>query len=196
MTTTTTATTTATTTTHHRHHRHHHTGVTGTQCTFGGYRTLVPAGSPGRQERIQAGGHTYEYGGEETRPKARFRSVQSARRCLTVVEAVGRPFGGHKTAPLVARWPGFSWYRYSPQELMHDSKIFVEMFLKCVVGKVSGSGFYNAWSYDAKHRSEAQIMGIFESIWPGNNGPLPWRLTTAQRKLLDARMVRTYICNR
>jgi hypothetical protein len=106
-----------------------------------------------------------------------------------MVEAVGQPVGGHKTAPLIARFPGFDWFRMSPNELMHDSKILVEMFLKCAVGKVSGSAFYNSWCYDDKHRREAEMMGIFRQIWRGTNGPLPWRLTTQQRKLLDVRMV-------
>jgi len=165
--------------------------VTGTQCTFGGYRTFLPAGSRGRQAQIQAGGHTYQYSGVELRPKAPFRDVPYARRCLAVVEAVGRPTGGHKTAPLISRLPGFDWYRMSPPEIMHDSKIFVEMLLKGLVGKLTGSGFYNAWSHDGTHRREAEIMRIFRDIWPGNNGPLPWRLTTPQRKLLDVRMVGT-----
>ena len=125
--------------------------ITGTQCTFCGYRTFVPADSRGRQARIQAGGHTYEYSGVETRPQAPPRDVVYARRCLTVVEAVGIPTGGHKTAPLVARLPGFDWRRWSPPELMHDSKIFVEMVLKCLVGKLAGSAFYNSWNNDAKH---------------------------------------------
>lgn len=163
--------------------------ITGTQCTFCGYRTFVPADSRGRQARIQAGGHTYEYSGVETRPQAPPRDVVYARRCLTVVEAVGIPTGGHKTAPLVARLPGFDWRRWSPPELMHDSKIFVEMVLKCLVGKLAGSAFYNSWNNDAKHRREAQITATFRSIWPDANGPLPWRLTTPQRKLLDSRMV-------
>ena len=166
-------------------------GLTGTQCTFGGYRTLVPAGSRGRQAEIQAGGHTYQYSGVELRPKAPFRDVPYARRCLAVAEAVGTPTGGHKTAPLIARIPGFDWYRMSPPEIMHDSNLIVEMGLKCLVGKQAGSAFYNSWGCDAKHRREAEILGIFRSIWAVNGGPLPWRLTTPQRKLLDARMVGT-----
>ena len=42
--------------------------------------------------------------------------------------------------------------------------------------------------YDPKHRRQSQIRGIFENVWPDNNGPLPWRLTAAQRRLLDMRM--------
>ena len=59
------------------------------------------------------------------------------------------------------------------------------MLLKVLVGKVAGSGFYGSWSYDNKHRQEAEAMGIFQSIWPCNNGPLPWRISGAQRKILD-----------
>ena len=163
-------------------------GLTGTQCCFGGYRTLLPPNSRGRQAQILQGGHTYEYGGVEARMKAALRSEEYARFCLSVVEAMGLPYGGHKTAPLIASWPGFDWNRLSPAELMHDSKIFLEMFLKVVVGKRQGSGFYNSWSYDDKHRREAQLLGIFRAIWPCNMGPLPWRLTRDQLKLLDARM--------
>ena len=163
-------------------------GVIGKQCCFGGYRTFLPARSRGRQARVPHGGHVYEYGTVETRSPAPFRDVASARRCLAVVEALEMPCGGHKSPPLIARWPGFDWYRMNPPELMHDSKIFLEMLLKVLVGKVSGTGFYGGWSYDNKHRQEAKVLGIFESIWPCNNGPLPWRITGAQRKLLDERM--------
>ena len=163
-------------------------GAQGKQCCFGGYRTFLPAGSRGRQAQVAKGGHTYEYGRVETRIRAEFRDVKSARRCLAVVEALETPCGGHKSPPLIARWPGFDWYRMNPPELMHDSKIFLEMLLKVLVGKVSGCGFYGGWSSDNKHRRESQVLGIFESIWPCNNGPLPWRITGAQRKMLEERM--------
>ena len=29
------------------------------------------------------------------------------------------PFAGHKTTPLLARWPGFDWVRYNVPEIMH-----------------------------------------------------------------------------
>ena len=165
--------------------------ITGSQCTFGGYRSLVPAGSRGRQAIIHAGGHTYEYSGVESRPKAAFRDIASVRRCLAVVEAVGMPTGGHKEVPNIAGLPGFDWYRFNPGEWMHDSVLFLKMSLKTMVGKLSGNAFYSGWCYDAKHRREAEIMGIMRAIWPRNNGPLPWRLTPDQRKMLDARMVGT-----
>ena len=160
----------------------------GSQCCFGGYRTFLPAGSRGRQARIRQDGLEYEFADVETRGPPPFRNTMSARRCLAVVEALDMPFGGHKSPPLIARWPGFDWYRMSPPELMHDSKIFVEILLKVLLGKVSGSALYGAWSHDNKHRREAEVMGTFESIWPCNMGPLPWRITTEQRKMLNIRM--------
>ena len=164
--------------------------VTGTKCIFAGYRSLLPVGSRGRQSRVNAGGHTYEFRDQETRPPAPFRSVASVRRHLAVVEAIGDPSGGHKTSPLMGLWPGFDWYRMSPPELAHDSKIFLEMFLKCVVGKVADGGYYNNWNKDATHRREAEIMKVHSSIWTTNGGgDLPWRLSRESRELLDGRML-------
>ena len=62
-------------------------GVMGKQCCFGDYRTFLPARSRGRQARVSKGGHVYEYAALETRSPAPFRIVDSARRCLAVVEA-------------------------------------------------------------------------------------------------------------
>ena len=163
--------------------------VTGKQCCFAGYRSLLPAQSRGRQPRVRVFGETYEYSRTETRPKPERRTTKSAQESCAVVEALHMPCNGHKHPPLVANWPGFSWYRFSPPELMHDSKIFVEMLLKTLVGKVQDGGFYGSWSYDDKHRKENQILGIFKSTWSTDeNGPFPWRLSRAQRLLLDERM--------
>ena len=161
-------------------------GLTGTQCCFGGYRTLLPLGSRGRQARVQDGGNTYEYADVEERPTPQLRTTRLARECLAVVETIGvKACKGHKYAPLIAAWPGIDWYRISPGELMHDTKILVEMIVKTLVGKVSNSGFYANWSYDSTHRRENQMRNIFESTWPGNDGPLPWRLTKDERLFLD-----------
>ena len=164
-------------------------GLVGTQCCFGGYRSFLPLTSRGRQSRVQDGGHMYEYADEETRPPSALRTNQLARECLAVVEAVGVPgCKGHKHEPLIAKWPGMDWYRMCPNELVHDTKIFVEMLCKTLVGKLSGAGFYNSWSYDAAHRRANQIRGIYRSTWPDINGPLPWRLTRDQRNFLDRQM--------
>ena len=68
------------------------------------------------------------------------------------------------------------------------------MLLKCLVGKGLGGiedlqGGYK-WSKDPKHRREAQVLGVFRNIWPDRNGPLPWRLTKQQLKVLEKRMQR------
>ena len=165
-------------------------GLTGTQCCFGGYRVFFPPGSRGRQSRVRDGGHTYEYDGVERRPTPALRTGAFARECLAVVETIGiKSCGGHKMPPLIAKWPGFDWYRMNPPELMHDTKIMVEMLLKVMVGKVVNAGFYNSWSYDEAHRRENEQRGIFPSTWRCNNsGPFPWRLTRDERLLLDRRM--------
>ena len=69
-----------------------------------------------------------------------------------------------------------------------DCKVFTENFVKCLVGKGTSTSSYSSWNKDTKHREQAKILGIMESIWPENNGPLPWRLTKRQRELLDKRM--------
>ncbi len=170
--------------------RHNWTAaVTGTQCCFAGYRSLLPMQSRGRLARVHAAGETYEYSEDETRPKPKLRTMDYVQESCAVVEALDVPCHGHKSAPLVAKWPGFNWFRYNPPELMHDSKIFVEMLLKTLVGKVANGGFYASWHYDDKHRTENQILGIFKPTWKtGENRPLPWRLTRDQRELLDARV--------
>ena len=73
---------------------------------------------------------------------------------------------------------------------MHDSKVLCEMVVKCLVGKGESDTSYSSWNKDGKHRAQAQMLGIFESIWPGNDGPLPWRLTRKQILFLDERMSR------
>lgn len=164
-------------------------GSTGSKCCFGGYRALLPMRSRGRQARVQAGGNTYEYQDAETRPIPKLRTTRLARECVAVVEAVGiEAFRGHKRPPLFASWAGMEcWFRLQPPELMHDTKIMTEMLLKTLVGKVSDAGFYANWAYDESHRRENKLKGIFRDTWPENGGPLPWRLTRAQRLLLDTR---------
>ena len=56
-----------------------------------------------------------------------------------------------------------------------------------LVGKVSNCG-YSGWNKDTKHREHCKTLGIFEELWTENGGQLPWRLTKAQRLMLDQRM--------
>ena len=39
-----------------------------------------------------------------------------------------------------------------------------------------------------KHRAQAKLLNICESVWPENDGPLPWRLTKQDKVELDLRM--------
>ena len=52
------------------------------------------------------------------------RPVPAKRDDTFVQRAVGiatnkKPFCGHKTTPLLAKWPGYSWYRMNVPEIMH-----------------------------------------------------------------------------
>ena len=60
--------------------------------------------------------------------------------------------------------------------------------MKTLVGKFGSGTSYATWNRDPRHRRQAQIRGIFPEIWPGRDGPLPWRLTRTERLLLESRM--------
>lgn len=62
------------------------------------------------------------------------------------------------------------------------------MFLKVIVGKGRGEGFYAGWNRDRVHRMEAETLGVYPEIWIGSGGPLRYRLTSEQLTLLDDRM--------
>ena len=94
-----------------------------------------------------------------------------------------RPFVGHKSAPLICRWPGFSWWRYNVPEIMHDIKNLCDSFVRLLIGKTTNY----AWNRDSSHRVHAKKLDVFPDIWPGVDGALPWRLTREQRLLLDRR---------
>ena len=49
---------------------------------------------------------------------------------------------------------------------------------------------YEGWTKDENHRRHCKTLGIFPDLWPENGAPLHWRLTKAQRLLLDSRMSR------
>ena len=73
--------------------------------------------------------------------------------------------------------------------LCADSKIFLEMLLKLMVGYVYDAGVYKSWgNKDARHRADFQKYGFHRDLWADRGKPLPWRLTREERKLLDERM--------
>ena len=126
----------------------------------------------------------------EDRQRPDERTNALVRMATKYTKHIRGPFLGHKFVPQPVRWPDFDFIRYCVSELMHDSKVFCEMVVKCLIGKGPCGTSYHNWNKDDKHRTQARILGIFESIWPGNDGPLPWRLTREQLLFLDKRMSR------
>ena len=70
-----------------------------------------------------------------------------------------------------------------------DVKNLCDNLVKALVGKTS-EGFYQSWGKDPTHRQQCKTLGVFESIWPEQDGPFPWRLDKDQRLLLDSRLRR------
>ena len=62
------------------------------------------------------------------------------------------------------------------------------MVMKILIGKGSAGTSYANWGKDPKHRKQAKLLNIYESVWPENGGPLPWRLSRADKNDLDLRM--------
>ena len=62
----------------------------------------------------------------------------------------------------------------------------MDRFLDVLRGFRGSSGA----ALDLNHRRQSKTRGIFRSIWPENDGPLPWRLTNTVIDMLDKRMSR------
>ena len=90
-----------------------------TKCVCDGYRRFLAPNSRARRSFFRYNGIVYQYGYDETRPPAIIRGDKMARDAVTMAKQIRGPFLGHKIAPLPAGWPGFSWPRYIPGELMH-----------------------------------------------------------------------------
>lgn len=54
----------------------------------------------------------------EKRPVPAKRDDAFVQRAVSVATEK-QPFCGHKTTPLLAKWPGYSWYRTNVPEIMH-----------------------------------------------------------------------------
>ena len=84
-----------------------------------GYRSFLPSRSAGRARRVRYKGHIYEYKDVERRPKPKYRSTEFVKQVLSIATSKN-PVLGHKTAPLLCRWPGFDWRRViCTPEAMH-----------------------------------------------------------------------------
>ena len=67
-------------------------------------------------------------------------------------------------------------------------KNLCDNIVRLLIGRTnSGEDGYSGWGKDDSHRAHAKKLGIFESIWKGNDGPLPWRLSRQERNMLDKR---------
>ena len=63
------------------------------------------------------------------------------------------------------------------------------MLLKGLVGK-GEHGMYTSWNKDHKHRLECIKYGVFPDVQHG--GPLPWRLTRENLRVVDRRILDMY----
>ena len=60
--------------------------------------------------------------------------------------------------------------------LLYDIKVFGTFAIICI---------YLVFFFSPSHWA---FLGVFRDIWPDRNGPLPWRLTQDEIKMLDKRM--------
>ena len=86
-----------------------------------GFRRYLCPHSRARQTRLRYRGHVYQYRNEETRSPPTTRDDNFVRKAVGMAAAGGRPFVGHKSEPLPARWPGFNWWRWNVSEIMHGN---------------------------------------------------------------------------
>lgn len=89
-------------------------------CVCDGYRRFLAPESRARRRRFQYKGKTYEYRNTERRLKPRYRDNNFVRKAVAL-STKPRPFLGHKTAPLLARWPDYDWRRWNVPEIMHGT---------------------------------------------------------------------------
>lgn len=62
----------------------------------------------------------------ETRPVPASRDDNFVRSAVGVATEK-QPVCGHKSAPLLAKWPGYSWFRMNVPEIMHGTCSFFEI---------------------------------------------------------------------
>ena len=154
---------------------------------FGGFRRYLPLHSPWRQRAFQYKGHMYEFRDAEVRPPPPFRTDEDVCLMVNLSKKNKKPFMGHKGEHLLSRWVGFDW-ESAMCDRMHDLKCFVEMILKCIVGRNASHGMYKSWNQDNKHRQDCRAFGIFEHFHKDETSTPPWRLSKDAVKLLDRRV--------
>ena len=151
---------------------------------YNGFRRFLPPRSPMRQKSFRWQGQVYWFADIEARAPPQARTVRSAAQCAAHATPT-QPVCGHKGLPFRTSWRGFCWL-LSCCDMMHDIKCLCDMVLKTLVGKVD-HGMYKSWgTKDARHRAECGIMGTFPDVV--NGGPLPWRLTREQLRIVNSRV--------
>lgn len=128
------------------------------KCIYDGYRRFLSETSRARQREFRFRGITYEFRKVEHLVAPRLRNNQFVREAVAVANETGEPFLGHKCMSMLTAWPGFQWRRMNIPDLMHDSKLFVEMLLKVIVDYAK-DGWYKQWKRDRKHRAECKAHG-------------------------------------
>lgn len=140
------------------------------QCICDGYRRFLSSTSRARQKEFTYKGHRYQYRNVEERAKPVTRDDEFVRKAVSLATE-RKSFAGHKTAPLPARWSGYSWWSMNVPDLMHDMKNLCDTIVRILVGKTSDG--YTGWSKDAAHRKQSETLGVFPTIWPDAGGELP-----------------------
>ena len=97
---------------------------TAKKLLFNGYRRYLTAGSRGRRRRVLFRGHVFQYKNVEELPKPQLRDDDFVRHAVAFSKQRRSPYLGHKSIPLLARWPGFSWYRMNVPDVMHGMYIY------------------------------------------------------------------------
>ena len=139
--------------------------------------------SPLRQKSFVWNGQRYWFRNIERRNWPKARTLQTVAECASI-GTTKKPYCGHKGAPFLSRWHGFTWTNMA--DLMHDMKGVCEMTLKIIVGK-GKHGMYASWKHDEKHRFECHACKMFPGIRDPTS-PLPWRLTKDQLKIVNERV--------
>lgn len=90
-------------------------------CIFDGYRNFLQTASRGRRRRVQYRGQQFEYSCDATREKPQLRDDSFVRSAVAFVKQRKSPYMGHKSVPLLSKFPGYSWYRMNMPDLMHGN---------------------------------------------------------------------------
>ena len=92
-----------------------------TKLIFDGYRSFLGLQSAGRRSRVVYRGNTYQYHRACTREPAELRDDEFVRDAVAFARHRQAPYLGHKTLPMISRWPGLSWYRVNTPDFMHGT---------------------------------------------------------------------------